>query len=110
MTPAAFTLAVQEPGAADAPVVAVAGELDVLNAADFVTAVDEVPGRRPLILDLSGTDFVDSAGFAALDELLGRAAAVVVLDPRSPVRAAARLMGLPCHDTVGTARARWRPS
>jgi anti-sigma B factor antagonist len=105
MTQAAFTLAVREPNAPGAaPVVAVTGEIDVLNAADFRAALDATPGPRPLILDLSGLDFLDSAGFAAVEDLLGRAAAVVVLDPSSPVRTAAGLMGLPCHDTVKAAR------
>ncbi len=105
MTPPAFTLTVGEPpGLHDASVVTVTGEIDMLSAAEFRAAVDEVPGPRPVILDLRGVDFLDSAGFAALDELIGRAAAVVVLAPSSPVRAAAGLMGLVCHDTVEAAR------
>lgn len=102
MTSAAFTLtvhAVDESRAA----VTVTGEIDVTNAADFIRSIDGITARRPLIVDLSGLQYLDSAGFAGLDELLGRGAIVIVLDPHSPVRAAATLLGLPCHDSIDAA-------
>ncbi len=79
------------------------GEIDVTNAADFIRSVEDIPAPRPLIVDLSNLHYLDSAGFAALDQLLGRRAIVIVLDPDSPVRAAAALMGLPCHHSVDAA-------
>jgi anti-anti-sigma factor len=84
--------------------IAVTGEIDVTTAAEFVAAVDAVDGPRPLIVDLSGLLYLDSAGFVALDDLLARQAIVIVLSPESPIRTAAALMGLPCHDTVDAAR------
>lgn len=84
-------------------VVEVAGEIDATNAAEFIRALDAVPGPRPLVMDLSGLDYIDSAGFAAVDRLLSRRAVTVVLDPLSPIRAAAKLIELPSHDTVDDA-------
>jgi anti-sigma B factor antagonist len=108
MTPDPFTLAVGQP---DPPglsaVVAVTGEIDTLSAPDFLSAVESVPGPRPLILDLSRLDYLDSAGFAALDQLLGHGIVVIVLGLSSPVRSAADLMGVPCHDTVVAAQEGW---
>jgi anti-anti-sigma factor len=105
MSSPSFTLAVDTVlvGDRERVLVTVDGEIDVTNAADFVEAVDGTGAPRPLVLDLSTVHFVDSAGLAALDLLLGRGTAVLVLDPESPVRAAATLMGLPCHDTVRAA-------
>lgn len=85
--------------------VAVGGEIDVTNAAEFVRTVDGIEAARPLVVDLGGLGYLDSAGFAALDDLLARRAVVVVLAPDSPIHAAAMLMGLPCHDTVQAATA-----
>lgn len=108
MTPDAFTLAIGQPDRPGLPpVVEVTGEIDTLSAGEFLMAVETVPGPRPLILDLSRLDYVDSAGFAALDELLGHGAAVIVLGVASPVRSAAELMGVPCHDTVTAAQEGW---
>src|SRR5262245_832012 len=60
MTSAAFALMVSSVDSHD--IVAVTGEIDVTNAADFITSVDGVTGRRPLIVDLSGMRYLDSAG------------------------------------------------
>lgn len=98
MTPPLFHLTLREQR--PAVVVEVSGEVEVTGAAQFVAAIDAVAGPRPLIVDLSGLDYIDSAGFAAVDRLLDRAAIVVVLDPHSPIRAAAKLIELPFHDTV----------
>jgi len=89
-------------------VVVVAGELDVTNVSDFVVATEKVPGERPVVLDLTGVSYVDSAGLATLDRLTGTHTAVVVLPPTSPTYRAAALMDLPCHDTVPEAIAALR--
>jgi anti-sigma B factor antagonist len=81
-------------------VVRATGEVDAANAADFRRAIEDIPGSRPLVVDLSGLDYIDSAGFATIDQLLSRRAIIVVLDPHSPIRPAAKLIELPSHDTI----------
>jgi anti-anti-sigma factor len=99
MTPAGFviTLTAADDGR---DTVSVTGEIDVTNAADLITSVDGLAGHRPLIVDLSGLRYLDSAGFAALFQMLDQQKIVVVVDPQSPVRPAVSLVGLPCHDSV----------
>jgi anti-sigma B factor antagonist len=81
-------------------VVEVSGEVDATNAAEFTSALNEIAGPWPLVVDLSGLDYIDSAGFSAVDRLLTRQAVIVVLDPHSPIHAAAKLIELPSFDTV----------
>jgi len=87
-----------------ATLVAAAGEIDATNAGEFVESVGALPGARPVILELSGLQYLDSAGFAALDRLLARGAAVLVVSPESPVHRAAQLMELPFHHDAEAAR------
>jgi anti-anti-sigma factor len=48
-------------------VVALRGELDVLDAASLAAALAEVAAREPMIIvDLAGLEFIDSSGVAAL--------------------------------------------
>lgn len=103
MTMSAFDLTIA-PGAGPAVTAYATGEIDTTNAAAFTTAVEAVPGAWPIVLDLTGVNYVDSAGFAALDLLLARQAIVVVLGPDSPVLKAAVLMGLPHHDDHAAAQ------
>jgi anti-sigma B factor antagonist len=104
MTSAAFALNLTTTDTTGtAETVAVTGEIDVTNASQLITSIDGVAGRRPLIVDLSGLRYLDSAGFAALFQMLGRHTIVAVVDPNSPVRAAANLTGLPCHDSIDAA-------
>lgn len=103
MTTTAFEL--RPTDGAGARITAVAGEVDATNAAEFVAAVRELPGLRPLVLDIGVLSYVDSAGFAALDRLLADGTIVIVLAPHSVIRKAAALVGLPCHDNVETALA-----
>jgi anti-sigma B factor antagonist len=84
--------------------VAVTGEIDVTNADEFSQSVMTLDGRWPIILQLSGLGYVDSAGFAALDRLLALGTIVVVLSPESVVHKAAELMELPFHHDTETAR------
>lgn len=97
MTAASYTIVTTR----TAPVVvAVAGELDVTNAPDFVASTRSLSGERPIVLDLSDLVYVDSAGLAMLDRLTGTNSAVVVIPPSSPIFRAAELMDLARHDTV----------
>jgi len=98
-----FTVAIRPPVNGAYTAVAVSGDVDITNAAAFRVAIAELDGPRPLIVDLSPLRYLDSAGFAALDQLLTQPGIAVVLDPASPVRAAADIMGVPCHDTLDAA-------
>ena len=84
--------------------VAVTGEVDVTNVSEFTRSVLAVSDKRPIILQLSGLRYLDSAGFAAVDRLLADGAIVVVLSPDSVVHKAAELMCLPFHHDTETAR------
>jgi anti-sigma B factor antagonist len=106
MTRAYFQL--QHPegdGAAPTPAeVTVTGEIDVTNVDEFTRSVLDVPGPRPVILQLSGVKYLDSAGFAALDRLLEQNAIVLVLSPDSFMFRVAELMCLPIHHDADAAR------
>jgi anti-sigma B factor antagonist len=84
--------------------VTVSGEIDVTNADEFSQSLMALDGRWPIILQLSGLGYLDSAGFAALDRLLALGVIVVVLSPQSVVHKAAELMELPFHHDTETAR------
>ncbi|HZM74351.1 MAG TPA: STAS domain-containing protein [Candidatus Limnocylindrales bacterium] len=102
MTQPLFSLTTREIADRTPPVVVVEanGEVDAANAAEFTRAIDAIAGPRPLVVDISGLDYIDSAGFAAVDRMLSRQAITVVLDPNSPIRAAAKLIELPSLDSV----------
>ena len=103
MTEPSFTVSVTR--TADGPTVAtVTGDVDATNASDFLRAVEAVEGERPIVVDLSPMRYFDSAGFAALDSLLSTQSVIVVVDPASPIRRAAMLMGVPFHDTIASTR------
>ncbi len=87
-----------------ASLVAVSGEVDVTNVSEFTRSVLAVSDNRPIILQLSGLRYLDSAGFAAVDRLLADGAIVVVLSPDSLVHKAAELMCLPFHHDTEAAR------
>ncbi len=87
-----------------ASLVSVTGEVDVTNVNEFTRSVLAVSDNRPIILQLSGLRYLDSAGFAAVDRLLADGAIVVVLSPDSLVHRAAELMCLPFHHDTETAR------
>jgi len=106
MTRAVFQLQNPDNGAsANTPVeVTVTGEIDVTNVDEFTRSVLDVPGPRPIILQLSGVKYLDSAGFAALDRLLEQNAIVLVLSPDSFMYRVAELMCLPIHHDTERAR------
>lgn len=84
--------------------VTVTGEVDAANAAAFTRAVRELPGPRPLIVNLSAAFYFDSAGFAALDRLRADNAIVLVIEPSSALFAAAELICMPAHHSGTDAR------
>jgi anti-sigma B factor antagonist len=107
MTRAVFQLQYPESnGAAPAAAaeVIVTGEIDVTNVDEFTRSVLDVPGPRPVILQLSGVKYLDSAGFAALDRLLEQNAIVLVLSPDSFMFRVVELMCLPIHHDAEAAR------
>jgi anti-sigma B factor antagonist len=106
MTRAVFQLQNPDNGAsANTPVeVTVTGEIDVTNVDEFRRSVLDVPGPRPIILELSGVKYLDSAGFATLDRLLEQNAIVLVLSPDSFMYRVAELMCLPIHHDTESAR------
>jgi anti-sigma B factor antagonist len=102
---AVFQLHVTEGDDVPAPVeVTVTGEVDASNVREFTRSVSELPGERPLILQLSSVKYLDSAGFAALDRLLAVHAVLIVLSPNSFMYRVATLMCMPIHDDAETAR------
>ena len=105
MTDAVFQLQTPEGAGALTPAeVIVTGEVDASNVRQFTQSVRELPGERPVILQLSSVKYLDSAGFAALDRLLAENAIVIVLSPDSFMYRVAELMCLPIHHDAETAR------
>ena len=105
MTRAVFQLHVPDGDEVPTPVeVTVTGEVDASNVREFTRSVQDVPGARPVILQLSSVKYLDSAGFAALDRLLAENAIVIVLSPDSFMYRVAKLMCMPIHDDVEAAR------
>jgi anti-sigma B factor antagonist len=101
---AEFQLQVAD-GDASTPVeVTVTGEVDASNVRAFARAVEELPGARPVILQLSSIRYLDSAGFSALDRLLADDAILIVLAPNSFMYRVAELMCMPIHHDVEAAR------
>jgi anti-sigma B factor antagonist len=102
---AEFQLQVAANGDASTPAeVTVTGEVDASNVREFARSVEELPGARPVILQLSSIRYLDSAGFAALDRLLADNAILVVLAPNSFMYRVAELMCMPIHHDVEAAR------
>ena len=81
----------------------VSGEIDVTNAAEFARSMEGLSTSGPVILDLRGLQYLDSAGFAVVYRLLGQGLVVVVLAPDSPIHPAATLVGLPFHESIEAA-------
>jgi anti-sigma B factor antagonist len=102
---AEFELQVAENGDGSTPVeVTVTGEVDASNVHAFARSLEELPGTRPVILQLSNIRYLDSAGFSALDRLLADNAILIVLAPNSFMYRVAELMCMPIHHDVEAAR------
>lgn len=54
------------------------GEIDALTAAEFRRALADPPRRNGLVVDLTGVDFMDSAGVKALYDHLDRKPELIV--------------------------------
>jgi anti-sigma B factor antagonist len=79
------------------------GEIDVTNAAEFANDLRSRVGDQGAVLDLTDLDYVDSAGFAALDDLVASCGIRIVLGEGSKIRRAAALISLPFSDSVAAA-------
>ncbi len=78
------------------PVVTVAGELDISNVGELEAALSSIlpePSRK-LIFDLSGLQFMDSAGIGALLRSASQVQSVQLRDPSPAVRRVVELTGL----------------
>jgi len=83
-------------------VVRLAGELDLYNAEQVKTALQEAAARRPerLVVDLAGVSFVDSTALAVLIDARRRLqgqAAFRLAAPGHEVRRALEISGLDRH-------------
>ena len=105
MSHAEFQLQVAGNGDGSTPAeVTVTGEVDTSNVRAFAQSVEELPGARPVILQLSSIRYLDSAGFSALDRLLAENAILIVLAPDSFMYRVAELMCMPIHHDAEAAR------
>jgi anti-anti-sigma factor len=81
-------------------VFAVSGRLGTLSAGDLIEVLAGAiaTGTRRIVLDLSGVDYLSSAGLLALDAILGRLhmadGELVLCGLTEPVRIAFELSGL----------------
>ncbi|HEY1833200.1 MAG TPA: STAS domain-containing protein [Solirubrobacteraceae bacterium] len=84
----------REPGGA--PVLALAGELDISSAPSLEAAVEGVVAERPelLVFELSELEFMDSAGIAVLIGASRQVGAVKLRNPSPIVRRVLELTGL----------------
>ena len=57
---------------------AVKGEIDMASAGELRRALDDTPDQGRLVLDLTGVEYLDSAGVKVLYDHLGRHPEVVV--------------------------------
>ena len=98
----------------DTPVAAIDGEVDASNIADVAAALRNLVSNRSveLVVDLSPTDYLDSAGinlmFALGDELRSRQLTLrLVIEPKSPIERMLKITGLdrvhPSYPTVADA-------
>ncbi len=105
MTQAPHELVV-EPGP---PVVAsLSGEIDSLNAREIEHALRTAAPGAVLVVDLTGVDFLDSAGLAMLDSVRQGTDLRVVVVPSSIVGRVLDIAGMtriiPCFPSVEAAR------
>jgi anti-sigma B factor antagonist len=77
-------------------VMSVIGDLDLMSADSLRNAVAKAlqGPKRPLVFELSGLHFIDSAGLAVLIEAASSAESVELRAPSPAVRRAVELTGL----------------
>jgi anti-sigma B factor antagonist len=82
----------------EAAVVAVGGELDLLTAPQLTSELEPILTEavdRPIVIDLTGTTFMDSAGIHTLVNISNRATRhFAVICPPGTVRRTIELVGL----------------
>jgi anti-sigma B factor antagonist len=78
------------------PVISVAGQLDISNAAALEQALARAAAARPraLIFDLSGLEFMDSAGVSVLVRARAEVGEVRLRNPTPIVRRLIEITGL----------------
>lgn len=79
-----------------APVVIVAGELDISNVGALEARVTSILASEPgrIVFDVAALRFIDSAGIAVLIRTAGKVDTIVLRDPTPPVRRVVELTGL----------------
>jgi anti-sigma B factor antagonist len=84
------------PDASGVLVVKLIGEIDISNATKLGTALDAmITGvDEPVVVDLSGLEFMDSSGIAMLLRAVGGAGSVEVRNPSTVVRRIIECTGL----------------
>lgn len=97
----------------DRAILHVTGRLGARDAGLLIDAANAAftRGARHLLLDVSGVDYIDSAGAIVLEALSGRAAAqggsIALCVPSAPLRAtlaiAPALLDIPVYDTIDAA-------
>jgi anti-anti-sigma factor len=82
--------------ASGAPIITLAGELDISTAENLGRTVAALVANTPerLVFDLKGLEFMDSAGIAVLVGASKRVAQVSLRDPSAIVRRVIELTGL----------------
>lgn len=80
------------------------GEIDATNAEQFARLATELAAATPTVLDLADVQYIDSAGFAALDMLLAGRRMAIVVPSSSPLHAAMQIVSLAHYDSVPAAR------
>jgi anti-anti-sigma factor len=93
------------------PIVCIRGEIDLSNAADVRDAIGAaVPDAAVVVVDLSGTTYLDSAGIAMIFRLAERLSYSrqelrLVVPPDAPISAVIRLTKvdrvIPVQESVG---------
>jgi anti-sigma B factor antagonist len=87
-------------------VLSVDGEVDIATAPELATAIDEAfsMGASELWVDLSATEFMDSAGIHTLlngeQHALELNRTLIIICPSGPVRRVLEISGMLAHFTV----------
>ena len=95
----------------DAVVIHLAGELDLYNAEELRSALQEALAREPerIVVEMSQVEFIDSTALGVLIEARANAggSSLLLAAPQLETRRTLQVSGLdrhlPVHDTVGDA-------
>jgi stage II sporulation protein AA (anti-sigma F factor antagonist) len=106
VTPSTWRLVIQQTVRDGALIVSPAGRLGRFGSGDLIEALVAAmaEGHRKIVLDLSGVDYLSSAGLFALEMVLGRmhqeGGELALCGVTEPVRLALDLAGLLAHVAV----------